>query len=251
MNLSGPALIVAQNTFARHIVLDDKGQWQIKEQYNAARPAVQIQGAAALNVSGDGEPEVVLLDRTSKSLLFLVAKDGVHRQAGALSLGSINFDGMHVADFDGDGRDDLLIAGTDRFAVLQTGGKGQRLKEIASYEPRRNEARLADLISGDLNADGVPDVVFTDVGEQSLELASYVGDENLLHAITFKLFERKSFRGGGEFLEPRDMAVGDVDGDGRADLVLVLHDRVVVLRQDPGSEPGKPQAEPKETAAAK
>jgi hypothetical protein len=45
------------------------------------------------------------------------------------------------------------------------------------------------------------------------------------------------------------MAVGDVDGDGRADLVLVLHDRVVVLRQDPGSDPGKPQAEPKETAA--
>jgi FG-GAP-like repeat len=251
MNLKGPALIVAQNTFARHIVLDAKGQWEIKDQYNAGRGAVQIQGAAALDITGEGNSDVVLLDKTTKSLLFLTLKDGVYRPTGTLSIGSINFEGLHVADFDGDGRDDLLIAGTDRFAVLQTGGKGQRLKEIASYEPKRNEARLADLITGDLNADGVPDVVFTDIGEQSLDIASYVGDEDLLHAITFKLFERKSFRGAGDLMEPRDMALGDVDGDGRTDLVLILHDRVVILRQDPGSTEKAPAPNGDKTTAAK
>ncbi len=246
-----PALIVAQNTFARRIVLGGNGQWEIKEQYNAGRASVQVQGAAALDVTGEGNSEVVLLDRVSKSLQFLSPKDGVYRQAGSLAVGSINFDGMHVADFDGDGRDDLLIAGTDRFAVLQTGGKGQRLKEIASYEPKRKDARLADLIAGDLNADGVPDVVFTDVAENALDVASYGGEEDLLHAVTFKLFERKSYRGGGDMLEPRDMAVGDVDGDGRADLVLVLHDRVVILRQDAGLPPRTADADATKPTAAK
>ncbi|MDG3004741.1 FG-GAP repeat domain-containing protein [Paludisphaera mucosa] len=246
-DLDGPALVVAQNTFGRRVQLDDKGQWQIKDQYNAARGTAQIQGAAALDVTGEGRKDVVLLDRSTKSLLFLTPKDGVYRQAGSLALGSINFEGLHVGDFDADGRDDLLIAGTDRFAVLQTGGRGRRLKVIASYEPRTIEGRLGDLIAGDLNADGVADVVFTDVVEQALDVASYDGTEDLLHALTFKLYERKSFRGGGgASFEPREMAVGDVDGDGRTDLVLVLHDRVVVLRQDAGPDDKKPA----ETAAA-
>jgi hypothetical protein len=250
MDLNGPALIVAQSTFARHVLLDAQGRWEIKDQYNAGRSSAQILGAAALDVNGDGKKEIVLLDRPSKSLLFLTLKDGVYRPSDDLSVGSIAFDGMHVADFDSDGRDDLLIAGTDRFGVLQTGRKGQRLKPIASYESKRNEARLADLAAGDVNADGVPDVVFTDIAEQSLEIATYTGEEDLLPALTFKVFERKTFRGIGDLTEPRDLAIGDVDGDGRADIVLIVHDRVLVLRQDPGAPEKKPSQAPAKTATA-
>lgn len=246
MDLNGPALVVAQNTFARHIAIDSKGQWEVKDQYNASRGSAQIQGAAALDVTGDGQTDIVLLDKSTKSLLFLTPKDGVYRQSGSLALGPINFEGLSVGDFNGDGRDDLLIAGSDRFAILETGGEGGKLEVIATYEPQRQDARLGDLIAGDLNGDGVADILFTDVAEQSLDIATFAGEgEDLIHALTFKVFERKSFRGGGDLIEPREMAIGDVDGDGRDDLILILHDRVVILRQDPGAD----QKEEKKTAA--
>ena len=79
------------------------------------------------------------------------------------------------------------------------------------------------------------------MAEQSLEIATYAGDPELIPAITFKIFERKTFRNVGDVIEPRDMAIGDVDGDGRADIVLVIHDRVVVLRQDAGNAGAKPE----------
>ena len=234
MDLNGPALFVAQNTFARSLLLDKEGHWQVKDQYNTGRGSAQVIGAAALDVDGDGTKEIVLLDRTSRSLLFLDVKDGVYRPGSTMTFGPIEFAGMHVADLDGDGRDDLLLAGTDRFGVVLTDRKGLRLKPLASYESSRTEARLADLAAGDLNSDGRPDIVLTDVGEHFVEIVTYVPPDDLEHALSFRIFERKSFRDANAGVEPRDLAIGDVDGDHRDDLILIVHDRILVYRQDPG-----------------
>ncbi len=237
VSLEDPALLIAQNGYARNVQLDKAGHWQVKDQYNAGRAAAQVQAAAVLDSDGDGNPEIALLDRASKSLLYLAKKDGVFRPAGTLALGPINdVQGLHVADLDGDGKQDLLVAGTDKFGVVLSGSKGQRLKVLASYEPAREEAKLGDLIAGDLNGDGQVDIVLTDVAEHFVEIVTYAGEAELDRALAFKVFEQKSFRDVDGTIEPRDLALGDVDGDGRTDLILIVHDRVLIYRQDPGTD---------------
>jgi len=232
-----PALIVAQQSFARKLLLDKGGHWAVQDQFDSGRASAQVQGVAAIDTDGDGVKEIALLDRASKSLLFLARKDGTYRPSGSLSIGPFeDFQGMKVADLDGDGRDDLLLAGTSRFGVVLTGKAGQKLRTIASYESPRNEAKFADLAVGDLNADGKPDVVLTDVAEHFVEIATFAGKADLTRSMAFKVFERKARRNLADLVEPRDLAIGDVDGDGRSDLVLIVHDRVLVYRQDPGTE---------------
>jgi len=238
VDLNGQSILAAHNTYARRIELDSKNNWQVKDQFNSGRNSAQIVGATALDVDGDGTKEVVLVDAASKSLLFLAAQNGVYRPRGDRKIGSLaSFEGLHIADMNGDGLEDLLIAGTDRFSILLTGGKGERLKAIASYESKRADARLGDLIAGDVNDDGCPDVVFSDIGDQSLEIASFAGDKELLPALTIKIFEKKTFFGGNSQIEPRDMAIGDVDGDRRADIVVMVHDRLLIYRQDQAQPP--------------
>jgi FG-GAP-like repeat len=227
------ALIVAQQTFARKLLLDKGGHWTVQDQYDSGRTSAKIEGAAVIDTDGDGVPEIALLDRISKSVLFLAKKEGTYLPSGSLSVGPFDdFKGMHVADLDGDGKEDLLLAGASRFGVVLTGQKGLKLKTLASYESPRNEARFGDLIIGDLNGDGQTDVVLTDVIEHFVEIATFGEKSDLSKAFSFKIFERKSRRTAE--LEPRDLAIGDVDGDGRTDLVLIAHDRVLVYRQDPG-----------------
>ena len=235
-DLNGPALLVAQNSFARNILLDKEGRWEVKDQYNAGRATASVLGAAALDTDGDGKKEIALLDKVSKSLLFLDLKEGVYRPGGSLTVGPIDFQGMHVADLDGDGREDLLLAGTDRFGVVLTGRTGQRLKPIASYESNRSDARLSDLMAGDLNNDGKIDIAITDTAEHFVEIVTATSATTLERSLAFKVFERKSFREGRDMIEPRDLGIGDVDGDQLADLVLIVHDRILVYRQDAGKD---------------
>ncbi len=248
-DLDGPSLLVAQQGFARKIRLGDDGQWSVLDQFDSGRPSSQIQGVAALDTDGDGVKEIALLDRPSKSVLFLAKKEGTYTPAGKVSVGTFDdFERTIVADFDGDGTEDLLLADSARFAVISTGQKGRKFTTIASYESNRNEAKFGDLAVGDLNADTRADVVLTDIAEHFIEIATFEANQpDLTLGAAFKVFEKKGSgrRNLGDLIEPRDMTLGDVDGDGRTDLILIVHDRVLVYRQDPGPEDPKAKAKAK------
>jgi hypothetical protein len=149
----------------------------------------------------------------------------------------MDFTGFRVADLDGDGRRDLLVMGTDKFAVLFAGKVGPRIETLASYESPRADAFLGDLIAGDLNGDGRIDMVIMDTAEHMIELVASpdVSGVKLERALTFKVFDTKSFSQRDSLTEPRDMTIGDVDGDGLLDLILLVHDRILIYRQEPAS----------------
>lgn len=245
--LDGPALLISQGAFARRMRLDADKRWQVLDQYNAGESTAKVLGSATLNLDGQPGNEIVLVDAGSSKLRMFRRDGDLYRPWRTIDIGSFPFQSLQVADLNGDGREDLLLFGGNRFAVLYTGQTDPQLEELASYESTHEDAFLVDVTAGDLNGDGLADLAVLDNESHTIEIVAIQPDAlqdssvTMQPALRFKVFEQKGFHeesGGG--LEPREMLIADVTGDGRADLLLLAHDRILLYPQDTGAE-SKPQ----------
>ena len=233
-----PALLVARGNLARDLTTagtdGDTVQWAVRDQFNATEADAKVAGVVTLDVDGEPGSEVVLID-TGVNKLRVFERDGAaYVPAGEIDTGEFPYEDARVADLNADGRDDLLLVGGGRFAVLYAGRTDPRLAELATYETDLDRSYLADSLVGDLNGDGEADVVALDVRSHHVEILN-AADGELRRATYWKLFEEKNFDGEGSGgLQPREGVIADVTGDGRADLVLLVHDRVLIYPQDDG-----------------
>lgn len=231
------SLYVAREAFARKMTFDGD-KWNVADQFNAGESKARIAGVAVMNLDEDDEDEIVLVDIGIHKLRILKRTGGIYRPWKEVDLGNAGFDSSHVADLNGDDQDDLLLFGSQQFAVLYSGGIDVQLEEIATYESDRDDAYAADVIAGDVNGDGAVDLAVIDTSVDGIEILNLSTDRGLETATHFRVFEEKRLVSDSKSrgTEPREGMVVDVTSDGRKDLVLLCHDRLIVYPQDDGSE---------------
>jgi hypothetical protein len=196
-------------------------------------------GLLRSDLDGDPGQEIVLVDTGVRKLRVLKADGALYKPWKEVETGPFPFVVARIADLNADSRDDLLLFGRGRFAVLYAGRTDPTLEEIASFESDLEKTFFVDSVAGDLNADGYTDIAILDTQSHFVEVLDFDPTLGPRHAVHFPVFEEKSFtdKEGGGGVEPRESMIADVTGDGRADLVLLTHDRVLVYPQDDGSAP--------------
>ncbi|MHC4939052.1 MAG: FG-GAP repeat domain-containing protein [Planctomycetota bacterium] len=225
-------LLVSSKNFARALRLGAGGSPEVVDQANGASPRSQVKGAVAADFDGDGKPEIALFDRDGNRVTLLKrGKTGVFGVVGNIPVGTLEFRSMHATDLNGDGRSDLLLAGRTRFAVLHAQGRSHELTERHTYERREEFSSLGYFGHGDLNGNGGVDLAVIDRGKRSLVIVSYDASRGFVERLVWPVYEKKMHenekQGGGA----REIAVADFDGDGKDDIAVLIHDRVIVYRQ--------------------
>jgi hypothetical protein len=234
-----PALLVARGEFARSMCFDAEQGWQVVDQYQASDGRRQIRVAAVVPAKGGGTPSIVGYDDASGILFFLEPQaDGTYRLAREIDVGTAKVRKILTGRFDGGDAQDLVLCGERELICLRPTAQWG-VRQLVGFEPSIENGRLGPFAMGDVNADGAPDVVFCEQVRHHVQVLSFDENAQLADAYKFKAFEEhphsseratagRSVNSG----EPRDVLVQDVTGDGRGDLILLVHDRMIVYPQE-------------------
>ncbi len=164
-------------------------------------------GLASADFNEDGKVDVASVNESGPSRVAVFLGDG----AGSLALAWERQVGdlywvAESADWNGDGHADLAIGSFVGAPLLLYWGHGDgTFSEATAYDEIHS---LNEIRAGDLNSDGVADLVACGL---STEIAVLMGASGQLPGPIHKVIS-----GEAEF----DLAIGDLDRDGRLDLIL-------------------------------
>jgi hypothetical protein len=238
-------LLLAQKNFIRAVVLqpesrnpanDAKPVWtfHVKDQINGASSSSRIVGAAPLRNGSNAVASIFLLDSEQKALT-LCERDaaGVWQVARNLPLPVTDFSRVQAVSLGATNANSLAFLGVNAVGTKALHGDVWELAELDSYETPIPDGHLTDVVAGDLNHAGRKDLVFLETAKNYLDLVSFVPPHKLAPGNRWQVFEERSFRSRrNDDMEPREALVADVTGHGKNDLIVLVHDRILVYPQE-------------------
>jgi hypothetical protein len=239
-----PELLLAQKNFLRAVVLKAdadggpgrKPSWSfvVKEQINGASSNSRIVGAAPLRNGTNAVPSLFLLDAERKALT-LCERDsgGVWQVERNVALPVSDFSELRGIGLGSKEPNSLAFIGVNSVGTIALEGDVWQFNELDSYETPIRDARLNDLAVGDLNNDGRKELIFLESARNYIDLVAFDAPHSLVPLNRWPVFEERTFRTRrNDVMEPREALVADFTGDGKNDLVVLVHDRVLLYPQE-------------------
>lgn len=238
-----PELLLAQKNFLRAVVLKADGEksgtnktWSflVKDQINGTALNSRIVGATAVRNGTNPVASLFMLDAERKSLtLSERSTNGAWQVVRNILLPFTEFTELRPFSLGAKSQSSIAFIGANAIGWMPLSGEIWELLELDGYETPIKDAQLHDVVSGDLNQDGRRDLVFLETARNYLDLVIFDAKRKLVPATRWQVFEERTFRGRrADQPEPREALIIDVTGDKRNDLVVVVHDRILVYPQE-------------------
>ncbi|MFO1490753.1 MAG: VCBS repeat-containing protein, partial [Kiritimatiellia bacterium] len=231
-----PEVILTRQGFVRAIRMTDAREFEVVEQYNASSPEAEISAAVFVPVADQPRPLLLLADSSAQRIdVMKAAEGGSYESAELIDLADPQVSGAWVAS----GKDGTAVfwVGKSGFWRMALNAKtGLQVSRLVTHETDIPDMQYSGVDAADLNGDGVNDLVAFDSSvTRILEFLTVDKDWNIKSEMHFKVFEQDPGAGMRESaspVEPKEGLLKDLTGDGKTDILLYTHDRLLLYPQD-------------------
>jgi hypothetical protein len=185
----------------------------------AVNYAISLNGLMAgvlTDINGDGNLDVLVFDDAEPAnvIELLGSSTGIFQAAVTLApLSAPAPDDMFFADFNGDGKLDFAGAVDEGIQVTLGLGSGTFGLPVALTVPG-GFFKGCDLVAGDLTGDSKPEIVALNCDSNTLTVYVNNGDGTFAGGISYD-------NNGDQNQYPYSATIGDMNGDGKNDIVVV------------------------------
>ena len=234
------ALLVRKN-FARALCFGSEQGWHVIDQYPAPDPQSSLTVALGTQLTPGQALNIVAHDSARSKVAILSRRDdGTYRTIRQIDIGSLSAQKILSGNFGGQSPTSLLLCGSNKIILVPIRDGARQLRQFASFEPDIKGGRFGALSVGDINSDGSPEIILCEQARHHLQILSFNDQGELVSACKFKVFEQPRGEQGSRYREgrgptsgePRAVTLADVTNDGKTDLILQVHDRIIIYPQD-------------------
>ncbi|MEO0509860.1 MAG: VCBS repeat-containing protein [Verrucomicrobiota bacterium] len=226
-------LVAALQGFARAFRFSD-GQLEMVDQFNARRGKDVVHAVIPMS-EGPNLTGVTLYVGEDGEMQFLKRnEDGVFRYEKAIDVGQIDLIDWRVIP----GRNEkiepaYIFAGEDRFWFFSGRDKVRSWIVRQTYETDLEDIHYSHVVGEDFDGDGKLELAVVDGSQHVVDILSH-GEEGWSSRMFWQVFEQNMhYRGRtGAKLEPRQIIIEEFTGDGKLDLTLLVHDRILFYPQE-------------------
>jgi hypothetical protein len=184
-------------------------------------PMLSTDNVVLADINNDKKLDIILVDGGGNVFTFYGKGTGVFTSGPAYPLQTPNFGGNYIvalADFNGDGALDLLNTDGEATHTVSLGrGDGTfQTNQLYAY----NATLVANnIVTADFNGDGIPDIAQSLSGGANGKIGINLGSSHGVLGATSQVTASACANNVVEWV-----ATGDVNGDGKADIVATMQD---------------------------
>ena len=188
---------------------------------------INVLGGVLTDLNGDGKLDLLAIDVSNPGQVWhlLGNGDGTFQNGTSTALTTFAPDGLVFADFNGDGKIDFagLNYTSEQVDVYLQSSSGFTFTQAGSSLLTPNAVYdTCNLAAGDLTGDGRAEIVSTNCGDQNLTVYVNNGDGTFQTGVYYG--SAAAPNGSNANVQPRAATIADVNGDGKADIVVSNRD---------------------------